>query len=172
MRMVLPLCAAILISAPAKADQSPNFDLGAQNARQASLEPRQKASRIRAGNGPIDLTTLTNHPLLSVAARYMGRSGPTIGLPSRQWCRDFVNMVLAKAGHPPRDRSRRAIDAIRLGSRVRDPRPGDLAVMRHHVTIVAGMAGGQVIGLGGNHGRRVKVSAYDARRVVAFVRVL
>ena len=49
---------------------------------------------------------------------------------------------------------------------------GDLAVMRHHVTIVAGVHGGKVIGLGGNQGRRVKLSSYDSRRVVGFVRVL
>ncbi len=121
---------------------------------------------------PVDLTALNLHPLLEVASRYVGRFGPSLGLPSRLWCRDFVNFVLAKNGTPPGNHSRRAIDALRLGSRVRDPRPGDLAVMRNHVTIFARFKTGQVIGLGGNQGRRVKLSSYSAARVVGFVRVL
>ncbi len=84
----------------------------------------------------------------------------------------FISYGISPVGQPPGNRSRRAIDALHLGTRVRDPRPGDLAVMRHHVTIVAGFKAGQVIGLGGNQGRRVKISHYDARRVVGYVRVL
>ena len=163
--------AALLICASAKAEQSPNWDIALQDARQGGVAPRQKAPRVRGGNHPVDLTSLTSHPLLTIAARYVGRSGPSIGLPSRLWCRDFINFVLAKNGTVPGNRSRRAIDALRLGARVRDPRPGDLAVMRNHVTIVAGLKAGQVIGLGGNQGRRVKISSYSAARVVAFVRV-
>ena len=164
--------AAVLICAPARAEQSPNWDIPLQDARQATPAPRQKAPRVREGKRPVDLTALTSHPLLTIAARYVGRSGPSLGLPSRLWCRDFVNFVLAKNGTPAGNRSRRAIDALRLGSRVSSPRAGDLAVMRHHVTIVAGVHGGKVIGLGGNQGRRVKLSSYDSRRVVGFVRVL
>jgi len=109
-------------------------------------------------------------PLLSVARRFLGvgnifgHRGP--------WCRDFVNTVAAQAGYRLNDHSRRAIDALRLGHRVASPRPGDLVVMKHHVTIYAGQRGGRVLGLGGNQGHgRVKVSAYPLGRVLAFVRL-
>lgn len=183
MRMTLRIaaCAAMLYCGPARAEPSPQWG-GAENTvlwqihtpfHSLKVVPKRKVSRLRRHSAaPLDLTALTSHPLLTVAASYIGRSGPAMGLPARLWCRDFINLVMAKAGHPPRDRSRRAIDALRLGQRVRDPRPGDLAVMRHHVTIVAAMRGGQVIGLGGNQGRRVRVSHYAASRVVGFVRVL
>lgn len=174
MRIALRIAAfaAMLYCAPAYAGPSPNWDLVAPLSRPAHREPRTEAPRPLPALGPLDLTALTSHPLIAVAARYVGRSGPALGLPARLWCRDFVNFALAKAGQPPRDRSRRAIDAVRLGRRVRDPQPGDLAVMRHHVTVVVAIKGGKVIGLGGNQGRRVKLSSYDARRVLSYVRVI
>ena len=107
--------------------------------------------------------------MLSLAARYVG-SGKMTPLPG-PWCRDFVNMVAARAGKPLANHSRRAIDAIHLGRRVSSPEPGDLVVMRHHVTIYAGNSAGKIIGLGGNQGRRVRYSAYDPRRVLAFIRL-
>ena len=110
------------------------------------------------------------HPLLSVASRYVGR-----GRVTRQggpWCRDFVNKVASQAGYRLRNTSRRAIDALGLGHRVASPRPGDLVVMRHHVTIFAGYGGRGLIGLGGNQGRGgVSYSSFNPRRVLGYVRM-
>lgn len=109
-------------------------------------------------------------PLLNVASRYVGGRNPT-GTRG-PWCRDFVNHVVRKAGYRLADSSRKARDAVRLGRRVSSPRPGDLAVMRSHVTIVAGFEAGRVVGLGGNQcGGRVCVSRYAQGRVIAFIRV-
>jgi hypothetical protein len=44
-------------------------------------------------------------------------------------------------------------------------------VMRHHVTIFAGRLGDRILGLGGNQDHRVKIKAYPARRILAFVRL-
>lgn len=110
-----------------------------------------------------------DRPLLAVAQRYVGRGkfthyrGP--------WCRDFVNVVARQAGYHLRNTSRRAIDALSLGHRVSNPQPGDLVVMRHHVTIYAGREAGKVVGLGGNQSHRVRYSTYSARKVLAFVRL-
>jgi hypothetical protein len=83
-----------------------------------------------------------------------------------------VNHVVRKAGLPLADSSRKARDAVRLGRRVSSPKPGDLAVMRSHVTIVAGFEAGRVVGLGGNQcGGRVCVSRYAQSRVIAFIRI-
>jgi hypothetical protein len=110
------------------------------------------------------------HPLLSVARRYVGHGRVTrLGGP---WCRDFVNKVASQAGYRLRNKSRRAIDALALGHRVASPRPGDLVVMRHHVTIFAGYGGRGLIGLGGNQGRGgVSYSSFSPRRVLAYVRM-
>lgn len=175
MRITLRIaaCAVMLYCRPAIAEPNPIFDHPSTYAREPVKEARTGArSRQRHSGAPLDLTALTNHPLLTVAARYIGRSGPAIGLPARLWCRDFVNFIVPRAGGHLANRSRRAIDTLTAGRRVHDPRPGDLAVMRHHVTVVVAVKSGQVIGLGGNQGHRVRVSRYALSRVIGFVRVI
>lgn len=142
-----------------------------QRAFRADLTPSEPAASFGFGapaasaeNRPLEL-----HPLLAVARRYIGRGNFTHhGGP---WCRDAVNVWLRQAGYHLADNSRRAIDAVRLGHRVASPRPGDLVVMRHHVTIFAGWGGRGLVGLGGNQGHTVKYSHFNQRRVVAFVRL-
>lgn len=64
------------------------------------------------------------------------------------------------------------IDALGLGlGRHVSAATGDLVVMRHHVTIFAGRLGDRILGLGGNQDHRVKIKAYPARRILAFVRL-
>lgn len=114
-----------------------------------------------------------NSGILSLASQYIGRGKVTRN--RGPWCRDFVNLVLHRSGHRLHDNSRRAIDALHLGHRVSNPAPGDIVVMRHHVTFYAGRHGSQVIGLGGNqggrHGRRgVQYSHYPHSKVLAYIR--
>jgi len=110
------------------------------------------------------------HPLLAVASRYIGHG--RVSHHGGPWCRDFINTVARQAGYRLANTSRRAIDALSLGHRVSSPRPGDLVVMRHHVTIFAGYGGRGVIGLGGNQGHgRVKYSTFNRGRVVGYVRL-
>lgn len=137
----------------------------ARHARQAPRVRPQAAGLAFTPGAPLEL-----HPLLAVAQRYVGS-----GRVTRQggpWCRDFLNRVAAQAGYRLANRSRRAIDALALGHRVSAPRPGDLVVMRHHVTIFAGYGGRGLIGLGGNqsHGR-VAYSSFNRGRVLAYVRM-
>jgi uncharacterized protein (TIGR02594 family) len=110
------------------------------------------------------------HPeILAEARRWLGQGNPT---PFREaWCRDFVNMILERAGYRLADRSHLAIAALRLGPRVAEPRLGDLAVMRSHVTFFAGWDGeGAFLGLGGNQRNRVRISRFTRSAVIAFVR--
>ena len=126
---------------------------------------RSRALDARASGRPLEL-----HPLLQVARQFLG-SGKITRQPG-PWCRDFVNLVARKAGYRLANNSRRAIDALRLGRRVSDPRPGDLVVMRHHVTIFAGYGRRGLIGLGGNQGHGgVTYSSFALGRVVGFVRL-
>ncbi len=107
--------------------------------------------------------------VLAVARHYLGARNPT-GFRG-PWCKAFVNLALRRAGRPA-SRSYRAIAALHDGARVRAPRPGDLVVMRHHVAFFLRFGGRGVVALGGNQGRRhrVTVSSYPRRRVIAFVR--
>ena len=116
---------------------------------------------------PLDIRTSSQ--ILAEAQRYVGMGKVTRY--AGAWCRDFVNLVAARAGYRLANNSRRAVDALHLGVRVSSPQPGDLVVMRHHVTIYAGHDGGRIVGLGGNQGRRVRYSHYSQRRVLAFVRL-
>lgn len=107
--------------------------------------------------------------ILVGARRYLGLANPT-GM-RRPWCRDFVNMVLRQTGHALADASGLAMNALRLGPHVLSPRPGDVIVMRRHVTFFVGYGGRGVLGLGGNQGHgRVTLSSYPLRSVIAFVR--
>ena len=92
-----------------------------------------------AQTGEPDLIVDANK-MVAIARSYLGRRNPT-GTRG-PWCRDFVNMVLRQAGVTLADTSRRAIDALRLGTRVRTPEPGDLMLPgNHHVTFYAGRDG-------------------------------
>jgi len=121
---------------------------------------RGEAIAARAGAGDI----------LAEARRWIGYGNPT---PFREpWCRDFVNMVIERAGYRLADRSHVAIAALGLGAWVSEPRPGDLAVMAGHVTFFAGWDGASAfVGLGGNQHHRVTLARFARRAVVAFVRV-
>ena len=166
--MALAMIAGCQIVSHARADENPWSRDVAQSAAlhpsDIGARPRNRGVRVRAVAAPLDL-----HPALRVASAYLGHRNPT-GTRG-PWCRDFVNLTLRAAGYRVADNSRRARDAVRLGSRVFDPRPGDLVVMRSHVTFFAGYGGRGVLGLGGNQsGGRVSVSSYPLGRVIAFVR--
>jgi hypothetical protein len=110
--------------------------------------------------------------VIQIASRYIGHGNVT-GFRGA-WCKYFTNKVLREAGFHPSP-SGMAIDGLLDGQRVRNPQPGDLAVMRSHITFFAGYGGRGFIGIGGNQGghyghRDVTVSSYSFNRVVAFVR--
>ena len=166
---------AIILSPMAFAQDSHAQFWREEAARQAALHPahttrpQDRRRPPRANVGP-PMRLASAAPLLAVASRYVGSRNPT-GTRG-PWCRDFVNHVVRKAGLPLADTSRKARDAVRLGRRVSSPKPGDLAVMRSHVTIVAGFEAGRVVGLGGNQcGGRVCVSRYAQSRVIAYIRI-
>jgi len=142
----------------------------AEAARAASASKPSRHIQAKARHSTPSRVYSSGATLLNVASRYVGGRNPT-GTRG-PWCKDFVNHVIRKAGLPLADNSRKARDAVRLGRRVSSPRAGDLAVMRSHVTIVAGFEAGRVVGLGGNQcGGRVCVSRYAQGRVIAYVRV-
>ena len=106
-------------------------------------------------------------PMVSIARRFVGASGPQLGLHSRLWCADFANMVRRKAGLRSVP-SRRAIDQARYGTRLYQPEPGALMITGRrggaHVDLVTAVHGdGAVSTIGGNVGKRVKERRRIAR---------
>jgi uncharacterized protein (TIGR02594 family) len=139
------------------------------------LTPAQAASYPHITSRPqpgIDYRTYNqgrdpSASVLAVARRYLGLGNVTGS--HRPWCADFVNMVLRKTGHATSG-SGMARSLLHVGHRVSHPAPGDLVVMRDHVTIFAGYGRRGFVGLGGNQHHRVAMSNFPMRSVVAFVR--
>jgi|GEM_PF-1721696 len=121
-----------------------------------------------AGN---EETSIASHSyssaVLTEARRWLGHGNVTGS--HRAWCADFANMVLVRTGHRASG-SGMVRSMLSVGPRVSSPSPGDVVVMRSHVTIFAGYGGRGFYGLGGNQHHRVAMSNYPLRSVVAFVR--
>ena len=103
-------------------------------------------------------------PLLKVASRNLG-GGNFTGFRG-PWCAAAVGKWLHAAGYS-RLSSLRAVDYRHYG-RATSAHVGAIAVMPHHVGIVAGFARGGVLLLSGNHSHRVGMSLYAMRRFIAF----
>ncbi len=93
------------------------------------------------------------------------------------WCAAFVNKVLELTGYSGSD-NLMARSFLSVGQRVRHPVPGDIVVLTRgsnpasgHVGFYMGEEGGNVIVLGGNQQRAVRVSQYPKSRVLGYRRV-
>lgn len=109
--------------------------------------------------------------LVAEARRYLG-TNPTGR--ARLWCARFVNFVLAKVGQPGTGSDAAKSFAL-YGRRISTPQYGAIAVLTRkgggHVGIVTGVdRKGNPILIAGNNGRRkVGISVYPKRRVIAYV---
>jgi hypothetical protein len=119
--------------------------------------------------GAIDALGHAGSDIIAAARPYLGQHNPMHFRVA--WCAGFVNKILDRTGHR-HNSGLRAIDKLRDGVRVASPRPGDLAVMRSHVTFFAGWGGRGFLGLGGNQGHaRVTLASFPVYRVIAWIRV-
>lgn len=109
--------------------------------------------------------------LVAEARRYLG-TNPTGR--ARLWCARFVNFVLKRVGQPGTG-SDAAKSFAFYGRRISGPQYGAIAVLTRkgggHVGIVTGVdRNGNPILIAGNNGRRkVGISVYPKRRVIAYV---
>lgn len=172
--MIAALACAMIFSRPARADESHAAFWRAEAHRVASQAARP-AKRTPPPNRHYippraKTAAASSAPLLNVARAYAGRRNFTGQ--RGPWCRHGLNHFIAKAGLPLADTSGRARDAVRLGKRVAQPRPGDIAVSRRHVTIFEGWADAhRFIGFGANQcGGRVCAARFSAASYV-FVRI-
>lgn len=134
---------AALVAAPCTARAEP----GVMSAARDDDEP----TVARSGRASV---------LPHLARRYVGMTGPRLGLPSRLWCADFSSMIRRKAGLRAPS-SRRAIDQVQYTRRISRPVPGALLITSRgrrggHVDIIISvLPDGRVLTIGGNVGRVV-----------------
>ena len=112
--------------------------------------------------------------LLLEALRWQGRTASQLGLPSKLWCADFMNLVLARNGSHGTN-SRAARSYLNYGELLDSPRVGAIAIFARgsrsgHVGVVRGTDGeGNPIIVSGNHGDAVREAVYPRARVLGYV---
>lgn len=103
--------------------------------------------------------------MIATARSYTG-TNPTRR--SRQWCGEFMGLVVRKTGGRVPEGYAKASSWAKLPRTTM--RVGAVAVMPHHVGIVTGQCeNGDVRIVSGNHGRRVGEGCYPRKRIIAFV---
>lgn len=105
--------------------------------------------------------------LVERARAYIGRTGPSLGLPARLWCADFMNMITGGGTGSRQAKSYLAKPRV-------PPSVGAIAVIGRrgggHVGVVSGFTdAGDPIIISGNHGRKVGEGVYARSRVIAYV---
>jgi hypothetical protein len=105
--------------------------------------------------------------LVKRARAHIGRTGPSVGLPSRLWCSDFANMITGGGT------GSRVAKSWLLKPRI-SPQVGAMVVTRRrgggHVGLVSGFTpAGDPIVISGNHGRVVGEGVYPRSRIIAYV---
>jgi hypothetical protein len=127
----------------------------------AQAEPAHRA--VHAKLDPPD----TTNALVALAILYDGKN-PTGW--SHNWCAHFLDMVLQEAGYPSGGNLAREYTSYGEPAAAR---VGAIAVMPHHVGVVASVGDDYVILVSGNHGgssgqRTVGLGRYAMSRVTTF----
>lgn len=121
---------------------------------------------IEASRRSFQTVTHAGGDLIGKASRYIGANARQLGLPSRLWCADFMNMLVGGS-------DRRAFSYLRRGRPAPHGCVNCVAVTGRrgggHVGIVKGYDNrGNPILISGNYGRRVGVGVYAKSRILAY----
>ena len=103
--------------------------------------------------------------LLDEAKRFLGARRSPTGFRGA-WCGDFLGFVARRVGASPPQDYRLAASWARAGHAT-SPHVGAIAVMRHHVGVIAAVSGRRVLLVSGNHGHRVAEGWYSLSRMIA-----
>ena len=143
--------------------------------RFANTEPLENMPRSRTDAVDAAAQVPGAAGVLLEALRWRGRTAGQIGLPSKLWCADFMNLVLRRAGGKG-THSRAARSFLQYGKKLDGPRVGAIAILYRkganngHVGVVRGTDGqGNPILVSGNHGLTVRESVYPKAKVMAYV---
>jgi uncharacterized protein (TIGR02594 family) len=136
-------------------------------ARERQRVAEQTQQGVRRAFTYTERTIQYGGDLVGKASRYVGANASQLGLPSRLWCADFMNMITG-AGT-----DRRAISYVNRGRPAYHGCVNCVAVTHrkggHHVGVVKGYdSHGNPIIISGNYKRRVGVGVYARNRVIAY----
>lgn len=112
--------------------------------------------------------------LVSIARADIGKGPRQMGVPSRLWCADAMNVWLRRAGYKGTG-SRAARSFKRYGQRLSGPQAGAIVVFPRgrsggHVGVISAVNGSTIRVISGNHNNRVAEADYPTARAIAFVR--
>jgi len=124
--------------------------------------PAYAAPASRAVGKPM---RLSGAAMLDEARRFLGSRNPT-GFRGA-WCGAFMVMIARREGRAAPPAPLLARSWARAG-RPSGPVVGAIAVMPHHVGVVAAVAPGKVLLVSGNHGHRVAEGWYSTHRIIAY----
>jgi uncharacterized protein (TIGR02594 family) len=145
---------------PTSADDATTPDTDTGRGVRQQIEDTTSDVLYRIGSGTSEL--------IARARRYLG-TNPTGW--RHVWCGRFMAMIAPRAASQI-DNPNLARNWARLPHT--SARVGAIAVLTRrgggHVGVVAGFRGGNPILISGNHGHRVGIGVYPARRVIAYVR--
>jgi len=154
----------VIICAVSPAYAESALEFAAAGMGRAVVEIAQPVRHGRYARQAVPLDIRTAPQLVAVAQRYIGARRFTAH--ARAWCADALGVWLHKAGYSNTGDGR-AISYLRYGHPA-PMRVGAIAVLKHHVGIVADVTPRGVVLLSGNHGRKVGYGLYSARRILAF----
>ena len=134
--------------------------------QQRNMIVEQTRQGVRKAFAHTEYTIQYGGNLVNKASAYVGANAHQLGLPSRLWCADFMNMIVGGT-------DRRAISYANRGRPAAHGCVNCVAVTKrkggHHVGIVKGYdSQGNPIIISGNHKRRVGIGVYARNRVVAY----
>jgi hypothetical protein len=151
------------LNAAAYAPAANRAETGARHRR---VSQRSAAAGANAGSFNLGaFAGASGHSLIATARNYSGRN-PTSR--SRQWCGEFMGLVVRQSGGKVPDGYAKASSWAKLPRTTE--RVGAVAVMPHHVGIVTGQCEGGVQIISGNFGRaKVGEGCISRSRIIAFV---
>lgn len=137
-----------------------------QREQQRNVAAEQTRVAVQAAFVYTERSVQYSGDLVVKASKYVGANAAQLGLPSRLWCADFMNMMVGGT-------DRRAISYANRGRPAYHGCVNCVAVTKrrggHHVGVVKGYDNnGNPIIISGNHNRRVGVGVYARNRVVAY----
>jgi uncharacterized protein (TIGR02594 family) len=134
------------------------------------MEAQMPNARIKGRKYDAPARIITDGPsLLNKARQYVGMKNMT-GFRG-PWCGAFMGMIARQLGIDPPKEYKLASAWTKAGTRISRPEVGAVAVMRHHVGIVAGVEDGKILLVSGNHNHRVGEGLYAQRKVIAYIRL-
>jgi len=168
-KILMAAIVAVLVFVPSvKADEETAAQFFSRD--KARMESQISYAKNKGKKNNEQIRQINDGPsLLDKARQYIGMSNMT-GFRG-PWCGAFMGMIARQIGIEPPKSYKIASSWSKAGTRISRPEVGAIAVMRHHVGIVAAVENGKILLISGNHNHRVGEGLYAQNRVIAYIRL-